>query len=238
MTTPIIQQDMIGTLVEGNAPVEATEPLIVPLIEGEELADETIPVQPATPTPEAPAGEQPLPSDVQERLQRATQLENQHRQRQEDQAIQGELQGIVEEATRRGMAQEDIDWFSKAQYTTVRRLLTNFERSQSEREYSWGQQLAAYKIAREKGVDPTLLLSAQDPQTMKQWADRELRYQDHEKRISTTEQSRVPPQPLNRTNTSRAGGQAVTADNIDALYTQGRVSAETYRRFLATGQIR
>lgn len=240
MVTPATEETNLGTPVETVAPPEVGEGLTVPLLEGEEAAGPSAPLgtMPQEPAPMPTPAEPVLPTDIQERLQRGDQLEAQQRQQAQEGAIATELQGFVEEAARRGMTQEDVDWFSQTQTTTVRRLLTNFERTMGDREFYWGRQFAAYKIAREKGVDPVLLLDARDPAEMNRLADRELRYQDHETRIRTAEQRPVPSQNLNRTNTSRVGGQAVTSDNIDLLYNQGRVTADTYRRFLDTGQIR
>jgi hypothetical protein len=228
-----------GMPVESAMAEKAVEPLIVPFLDGEGPVEagttpQPIEQEPAPLTRPAPL----LTPEVQQRLARADRLEEQEQQKAEHQAVTEALQGFVDEAGRRGMVQEDIDWFSQTQTTTVRQLLGNFQRSMEEREFYWGRRLAAYDIGREKGVDPNLLMDARDPDHMRQMADRELRYTNHEGRISATEQSRVPAQSLNRTNASRAGGQAVTSDNIDLLHREGLVSDDTYRRFLSTGQIR
>ena len=56
--------------------------------------------------------------------------------------------------------------------------------------------------------------------------------------IAKLKQASVPPAAKGLPGTVSRGGETVTADNIDALYNQGKVSASLYRNFLNTGQIK
>ena len=227
---PTPQSQPVESVAE---PLIVDEPLIAAPVEGEDAIPE--PQSEPAALPIAP----PLSPDIQERLNRADQLEAQQRQEEDERAIANELQGLTEEATRRGIPEEDVRWFNDTQTRTIRRVVDNFRQTLSSDRLHYGQQLAAYKIAYEKGVDPQLLLDGRNPTEMRRMADRELRYQGNDARIKAVEQRQgPPPQPLNRTGTSQAGGQAVTADNIDALWLAGRVTDTTYRRFQDTGEIR
>jgi hypothetical protein len=73
---------------------------------------------------------------------------------------------------------------------------------------------------------------------MHEMAQREKRYAGLEKDIQVLKRGQVPAQNLSTTGISQAGGPAVTADNIDALHLDGKVSDEAYRKFLTTGQLR
>jgi len=60
------------------------------------------------------------------------------------------------------------------------------------------------------------------------------RIQELEARLAALEKGRVPAQNFNQPGTGSM--PAITSDNIDLLYLQGKITDDRYRRFRETGQ--
>lgn len=219
-----------------------TEPLIVPLIAGETpdapLDGEIPAISTEIPSPLVASDAPVLDDHTRERLARADQLEARESELEMDRAIEEQIQRYRVDLDRRGLSVEDQEWLVDQQSQTLRSTLEQQRKFRSDQAFLIGQQWASFSIGQELGVDPSLLANAPNPTEMRKIAVREKRYQDQEKRLQTLEQGRVPGQHVNTVGTTRAGGQAVTSDNIDMLHVQGRVNDVTYRRFLDTGIIR
>jgi len=240
-----IKEEPLGQLAPGGE--ASVEPLMVSAVEGEpeyqapSIKPETT-ADTATITPPAPAVTiaGPLPADdyVRRRLAYADQLEQRQREIERTAAVNQHLARIRADAETRGLDNETQDWLVRQVQGIVESSVDDRRRFQAEMEYHQSKLSAAQVIGQQFGVAPQALMTANTLDEMRAIAAREKRYMDNERRIEALEKSKVPPQHMNTTGISKVGGLAVTSDNIDALWIQGRVSDETYRRFLETKQIR
>ncbi len=220
MTTQQVEQQTL------DAP---TEPLVIPSIEGEEgYAPEIVPES----TPEPPIEAPTLDDYTQGRLRRADELENQQRDAEAERAVAQEMQNLRTEMASRNYAPEDQEWLVSRYSRLIKNVAQEQLRFREEQTVERTRTTAAQTIAKDAGIDPQLLMGANSEQDMRQIATREKRYLDQEVRLQAVEKRGVPAQNLNQTGTSRVGGQAVTSDNVDALWLAGRITDEQYRAFL------
>ena len=250
MTTPAGAETTtpVPEMTDASAVAGEEQVLTVPWVAGDP-ADQGAPQTPVTSgeeagaaTPTLPGQPTPLDDYTQQRLARADQLETQYREQQVETAIANELNALGQEADLRGLSAEDRSWLLDRYSQTLRQNLQEQQQFRADQDYRQGKLNAVYQYAQEFGVNPQDLMMFNSPQDMRKWAagektNREYR-ESTEARLKVIELGRVPAQTLSTTGISRAGGQVVTRENIDLLYSQGRVTDETYRTFMDTGVIR
>ena len=100
-----------------------------------------------------------------------------------------------------------------------------------------GRRNAAQHYGKQYGVDPSALINLDSPASMEREAKWIVAWNTNDKRVAAVEKARVPEQ----TFASGGQGDAVTSDNIDALYVQYEAEHRgntnnpfeaRYRRFL------
>jgi len=209
-----------------DSPTITTEPLIVPLIEGDEgYVPDTGTVPEAAPAP------QELDDYTRQRLQVADRLEVQQQETQVTQSINADIQTLRQELAGRNYTPEEVEWHVARETKRLQQFSDERQNFRNQQAFEQRRTAAAQSIGQKHGVDPQLLMNATDTPQMEEMALREKRYLDQDKRLVAVEQKTVPAQNMNQTN-SRAGGQAVTSDNVDQLYNQGRITGTQYREFL------
>lgn len=96
-------------------------------------------------------------------------------------------------------------------------------------------------LSQQFGVPQEQLTGFNDEGSMRHYAEQysnttgpqATRIKELEARLASLEKKQVPAQNFNQPGGT--GGTRITANNIDALYMQGKVSDERYRRFLESG---
>jgi hypothetical protein len=221
--------------------VDSSPPLIVPAIASDDILAASGPA-PESPPPFSPTTATTFDEDTQRRLARADELEAQYREFEVENSIRGELEYLRQEAEQRGLHTEDQEWLLAQHGKVLRQGIEQQRQFRLNQEYIQGKRNACQSIGLQYGVDPREMEKFNFPQDMHDYGKQQQSYRQEkaswEKRLTTMEQGRVQPAHQNAVGISRAGGQAVTRDNIDALYLEGRVTGDTYNRFLSTGIIR
>ena len=199
-------------------------------------APETAAPRPETPAPPVtpPVG----PSEVQQLRQRLAQVEAEREATATEAALTQEAQQVYQEEMAAGQTEADARRIAGRHLTLARRVHTRERELRMQGEILQGKQNAAVALGAQYGVNPTMLMKAVDLDDMHAIGQREQRYANQEKDIQMLKRGQVPAQNLSATGISQAGGPAVTADNIDALHLEGKVTDVAYRKFLETGQLR
>lgn len=226
MTTPLPDGLQVGYTPpetpqqQGEANVQASAPPEV----GESPA----------PTPQMPQGPDPERQALEQEL-------NQYRQQVIAQGVRQQAGQYYQQLVANGWPED------QAAHETTRAVKEKlmeyaFNKLTTEREENAKWRLAQ-QFSQQSGVPVEELLTAATPQAMQYLATRRggqyKELQNLRQEMNTLKGIANPPQQFD-TNRGRSGtvGSGVNADNIDQLYNQGRVSPQTYRRFLETGEIR
>ena len=175
------------------------------------------PVVVATETPREPPATAPAPRlDENAALRRQlAQITAENEARESTAALVREARTVQQEALARGLSDEDATWAAQRYYTLAVRVGQERQQIRAEQQLVQDKQAAAAWVAKEYGVDSSLLMTGNSGEEMIVIAQREQRYAAQEKRLQALEQKGVPAQRLNAPNGSRAGGITVTTDNID-----------------------
>ena len=236
MVTPGVEIESAANVELPVAPVAVsgvTVPAQLPITEP------PAPVSVVAPTAGPPAAfELPRVDEAVFLRQRLAQLESEREAETTERSLQVEARQVLNDAVARGLSEEDANWMAQRHYALARRVQQQEATLQRNYQIAQGRQNAAVAIGSQYGVSPAILMSAESPQQMHEIAQREKRYTGLERDIQVLKQAQVPSQPLNSAGYSQAGGPTLTADNIDALHLEGKVSDDLYRKFLTTGQIR
>ena len=155
-------------------------------------------------------------------------------------ALTREARTVQQEAIARGLSDEDALWAAQRYYNLALRVNQERQQIRADQQLAQDKQAAAAWVAKEYGVDQSLLMTGNSGEEMVAIAQREQRYAAQEKRIQTLEQGRVQPQRLNAPNGSRAGSITVSTDNIDKVWYdyetehpgQPNPYEDIYRKFL------
>lgn len=225
--------------------VLAAEPVVADLVQ--EIQPDVAPVTP--PVAEAPAppvAAPPIPAVPDPQIQ-ATQALRQAYARQAEQNRQYEL------ALRNQQMADELAKFEQTLLATYApehvAPLVNQRREMYLQQFAVQDQVKdqaakgqmIQRLSTEYGAPAQLLSQYNEPQAMHQAAMGYKLQQENaalKAEIAKMKQAAVPPAAKGLPGTVSRGGETVTADNIDALYNQGKVSAALYRSFLSTGQIR
>ena len=237
----MVTQALPSTEVQPAVVVQpAVDPILTTITPDPAIAAPSItPAVPApspepSPLPVTPSG----PSEVQILRQRLAQVEAAREAAETEATLTQEAQQVYQEEMAAGQTEADARRIAGRHLTLARRVHERVQELRMQQETLQGKQNAAIAIGSQYGVNPTILMSAESPQQMREMAEREKRYTGLERDLQALKRGQVPPQTLNANGISQAGGPAVTADNIDALHLEGKVSDEIYRNFLSTGQLR
>ena len=229
-STEVIQPAVDPNLLTTTTPEPAIAPApsaTTPAVQAP--SPETSPQLPFTPSE---------PSEVQILRQKLAQVEAAREAAETETALTQEAQQVYQEEMSAGQTEADARRIAARHLTLARRVHGREQQLRMQHEILQGKQNAAIAFGSQYGVSPTILMSAESPQQMRDIAEREKRYAGMERDLQVLKRGQVPAQTLNANGISQAGGPAVTADNIDALHLEGKVSDEAYRNFLSTGQLR
>lgn len=225
----------------GTIPVETAE--TAPSTETPETPEVTIPFSVPeslrTPEPEIPGGLTPTQIET---------LQNENVELKRGQAETLRIQAQNQNATSISDLTQHYISLYQLDETTARFTATqvinerqqgaaNLAQSEMRGQIEVGRRNAAQHYGKQYGVDPSALITLDSPAAMEREAKWIVHANTNDKRVAAVEKARVP----NQTFASGGQGDAVTSDNIDALFIQyetehpGNTSnpfEARYRRFL------
>jgi hypothetical protein len=190
---------------------------------------------------ESGAQPQPLNDETAYLRRRVAEMEAEKSAQDAQVAINTEAQRVYRDAIAKGFPDEDARWIAQQQQGVVKQFHEEQTRIRDEQQLASDKQTAANMIARDHGVDPSMLMSGNSPDEMISIAQREKRYLEQDMRLKSLEQGRVPAQSF-ATNGSQAGNTAANTQNIDQLWLNHEVQhpnthnpyEAAYRRFLGS----
>jgi len=184
---------------------------------------------------------QPVNDEAVYLRRRVAEMESEKAAQDAQATITAETQRVYRDALAKGFPEEDARWIAQQQQGVVRQFQQEQARIRDAQQLTNDKQTAANMIAKDHGVDPSMLMSGNSPDEMIYLAQREKRYLDQDMRLKSLEQGRVPAQSF-ATNGSQAGNTAANTQNIDQLWLNHEVQhpnthnpyEAAYRRFLGS----
>lgn len=196
---------------------------------------------PSTSSATALPSELPRPdlgSPANDYLRQRAALADRYEAERQEQALEAEVieraRSIKQQAELRGVDAETADWFAQQYYDQAKSVAQQRQHFERQQAILQGKMMASQDIGREFGVDPQALLAANSVTEMRHIAQREKRYLDQEVRLKKVEQGQVQSgiKYDSGVATSKAGGEAVTRDNADVLWLQGKITDAHYRQII------
>ena len=210
-SAPVVQAPSLeGQVVVAPAPVTSPAPVTAPVVTPTPLASPDAASGPVQPSPEA--------LELQALRQQFQQLAAEKQAQQVRDNLTREAQNVYNEEITQGQTPEEALRIAKRHYNLAMRVNQQEQALRQQQEHLQGKQNAAVHFGRLYGVDPSLLLVADDPRAMEQLAQREQHYARLETDMKALKQAQVPTQALNASNGGAGGGVAATSANIDKLW--------------------
>ena len=225
MVSPATTEVTTGTQAFEDVSTPVAEPVV---------PEATPPVksdQPPVTTPTQPIPPAFTPQDeyLRQRAALADQYERQAQEKALEDQLIAEAQSIQREAELNNVDPEYAKKLAQKYYDKAKFFSQEQQKVLAQQQLLVGKTNASLHFGRKYGVNPQMLMIANDDKEMEAIAQREQRYQQLEMQVKQLQQNIVKPQTFD-TATGRAGGVSVTRENADELYVDGKIDGATYKK--------